>query len=195
MNSNFDTATASKTDNNQNKRQLGENRKYSYAGVEFRPLHVTDDGAISTPILSPPINNSSKAGVKPKGETFAYEEVQIPSGNFDKINSESILVNRNQTSASPMNNSALAAFTSDMDDTTQDDDGYSQTVATSHPSGKKPPPMPKPYFKLKEGAEVPDAGKKKTPPPLPKPYNARNEKDESDGPNTPTGILLTVQVQ
>ena len=193
MNSNFEknaTATAPKTDNNQNKRQ-GEHRAYCYAGVEFRPLQITDDSAVSTPILSPTKNNSSRAGVKPQGEIFAYEEVQIPSGNFDKINPENILVNKNKTSASPMNNSALAAFTSDMDDTTQDNDGGSQTVATSHPSGKKPPPMPKPYFKSKEGVDVPDAGKKRTPPPLPKPYNTRTEKEENDGPNRPAGILLT----
>lgn len=194
VNSSFDSheATPVRADHNQNKRN--PQSAYCYASVEFRPLHVTDDGGISTAILPPRSRDSSKAVVKPKKEVTPYEEVDIPAGNFDKVNPESFLAEPNQTNLNTLNNSAVAAFTSDMQDMTQacllmDDKRDLQQSALTHSSGKKPPPLPKPYSKSKEGVDMPDAGKRRTPPPMPKPYSSRNGKERSEEPSQPRGMV------
>ena len=146
---------------------------YSYASVEFRPLQITDEGCFSTPILEGNKAGSSKTADATQNELQAYEEVTIPSGNFDKINPESILVKSQDTSGG---NTALAAFTADMElsPNNANSDTYAAVDNSSHQTRKKPPPIPKPYAKPKDNADAPDGARKK-PPPLPKPYSTRKE--------------------
>ena len=150
------------------------NAVYSYASVEFRPLQITDEGGISTAIIP-----GSKPSAKiPQNELKAYEEVTIHGGEYDKINSENILLKSHDNGES---NNALTAFTADMQQATHEihSDTY---AAVDHPTRRKPPPMPKPYSKTKDNA---DEGGKKKPPPIPKPYSAH--KDEE--PTEPSGTF------
>lgn len=168
----------SEVDSNHNQKKPART-VYTYAGVEFRPLQITDEGCFSTPIVEGSKAGQSKAGDVTQNELQAYEEVTIPSGNFDKINPESVLVKSQDTSGG---NIALAAFTADMEHSP--DNAHSDTYAavdnSSHQTRKKPPPIPKPYAKPKDSVDAPDWTRKK-PPPLPKPYSARKETHEEPG--------------
>ena len=169
------------SDLNQNKPSV-----YAYAGVEFRPLQITERGAFSTAIIegrkpgsSKPVDNQSK-------ELLAYEEVIIPSGNFDRINTENILAKSHDSGG---NNSALSAFTADMQNSSPEvpSDAYAEVDTSAFKTRKKPPPMPKPYAKAKDGVDGTDGGKRK-PPPIPKPYGAR--KNDHEEPSNPSGLYL-----
>jgi hypothetical protein len=149
---------------------------YAYAGIEFRPLQVTDEGSFSTAIIEGSKPDSSTPANVPHNELLAYEEVTIPSGNFDKINPEYILVKSNDSGGG---NNALAAFTTDMQHSTPDvhSDTYAQVDNSSHQTRKKPPPIaPKPYSKSKDNVDAPHGGKKKSPP-ISRPYGAHNDEE------------------
>ncbi|XP_028405672.1 uncharacterized protein LOC114528243 [Dendronephthya gigantea] len=165
------------SDQNQNKPSV-----YAYAGVEFRPLQVTVEGAFSTAIIEGRKPNSSKPVDNQKRELLAYEEVTIPSGDFDRINTENILVKSQDSSGT---NSALSAFTADMQNSSSEvsSDAYAEVDTSAFKTRKKPPPMPKPYAKAKDSVDGTDRGKRK-PPPIPRPYGAR--KDDHDEPSQPS---------
>lgn len=138
---------------------------------------MTDEGGFATAVIEGRKSGTAKPVDVPQNEILAYEEVTVPSGNFDKINPENILVKCHDSSGS---NNALAAFTSDVQLSTHKGlpDSYEDVENNSHQvSRKKPPPLPKPYAKAKDNVDVPDGGKKK-PPPIPKPYSAHKEDHE-----------------
>jgi hypothetical protein len=155
------------------------NSDYTYAGVEFRPLEITDEGGISTAIVA-----GSKSAKIPQNELKAYEEVTIHDGEFDKINPGNILL---KSADSGESNSALKAFTADMQQPTHEVHSDTHTGVDNHQARKKPPPMPKPYSKARDNVDATDGGKKK-PPPLPKPYSAHKDEEPSE----PSGMYSIV---
>ena len=170
-------------DLNQNKSEVDSNHNqkkqsstvYTYAGVEFRPLQITDEGCFSTAIVEGSKPGASKTEVA-KSELQPYEEVTIPSGKFDRVNPESVLVKLQDTSGG---NTPREALTADMEQSPNStpSDLYSEVDNSSCQTRKKPPPIPRPYAKPKDTVDAPDGGKKK-PPPLPKPYSTRKESQE-----------------
>lgn len=59
-----------------------ERLSYAYAGNEFRPLIITENGGIAGPV-TPQTNENRSRTTQP---VTSYEEVEIPSGNFDRSN-------------------------------------------------------------------------------------------------------------
>ncbi len=143
-------------------------------------MQITDEGGLSTAIIAGSKPGSSKPANVPRNELLAYEEVTIPTGNFDKINPQDILVKSHDSGGS---NNALTAFTADMQQSTHEmhSDTYAAVDNSSHQTRKKPPPMPKPYSKSKDNADAADGGKKK-PPPVPRPYSAHKDEEPSKPP-------------
>lgn len=74
---------------------FGDRKSYTYAGDEFRPLIVTEQGGISAPVEAKKYSKSSedengngdrqRAGGRKKMVT-EYEEVQIIDGSYDRTN-------------------------------------------------------------------------------------------------------------
>ena len=74
---------------------FGDGKSYTYAGDEFRPLIVTEQGGISAPVEAKKYSKSSedencngdrqRAGGRKKMVT-EYEEVQIVDGSYDRTN-------------------------------------------------------------------------------------------------------------
>ena len=147
----------SEVDSNHNqKKQLST--VYTYAGVEFRPLQITEEGCFSTAIVEGK-PGTSKTEVA-KSELQPYEEVTIPSGSFDRVNPESVLVKLQDTSGG---NTPREALTVDMEQSPNStpSDLYSEVDNSSCQTRKKPPPIPRPYAKPKDTVDAPDGGKKK----------------------------------
>ena len=118
---------------------------------------------------------------------LAYKEVTIPSGDFDKVNPENILVKSHDNSGS---NNALAAFAADMQhsiEEVQPDTGAS-VDNSSYQVKKKPPPMPKPYSKSRDNDG--HDGRKK-PPPIPKPYGCHKDVHEESSQPAP-GMYMSL---
>lgn len=57
-----------------------ERLSYAYAGNEFRPLVITNDGGIAASVETQPNENKQQL------QHTSYEEVEIQSGNFDRAN-------------------------------------------------------------------------------------------------------------
>ena len=125
-------------------------------------MHVTDEGAVSTAILEP-----SRAQ---PGKEY-YEDAGVRGGSS---NSSILSSTPSHPSRDNINNKAASA-------------------QIPYPSiAKKPPPMPKPYGKSKEGDET-DSSRKRVPPPIPRPYGSRKaEKAENDESNQTQGTYLFV---
>lgn len=152
---------------------------YAYAGVEFRPLHVTDEGGFSTAIKENNLQTKTA-----QNEKLDYEEVSVSGENFDKVITQNIGVNSHNSGAS---NTSLLGSSVDMEQLTTEvqHDTHSVVDQRSYQTRKKPPPMPKPYSKPKDNVNLQD-GVRKKPPPIPKPYLAKKDQE----PSQPTGMCM-----
>ena len=117
---------SSGNDHNQNRNRSA----YAYAGIEFRPLHVTDEGAVSTAILEP-----SRRGV----EELSYEHIDITTDNHEQKSSSSLIQTSDQASSGnktvPKKPPPKPKPYSKSKDSDEIDAG----------KRRAPPPIPKPY--------------------------------------------------
>lgn len=151
---------------------------YAYAGNEFRPLIITDNGGIAGPV-QPQTN---------KQQPTSYEEVEIHCGKFDRAN-----VDINQLMPSPeyenINYSHEESSSQTTQSTTLDDGGNTEDVyATVNKDRQKktketeqPPEIPSrkditrsdlyEHITGQLQTMIEACDDKKAPPALPKPYS------------------------